>query len=707
MRKRIVATLGPWRSLAPGLSLVLAIIVAIGLGVGAIAFYLPHAMTSAAIESAYRGNIEVADQIKITRGYYTRYVVAKALSTGTLVPTHDHQDNPKAIPLPATFVKDVSDLLKEKDTTLSLISPYPWPHRADRKMDDFQTRAWDAFKENPDEVFSRLETRDGRRVLRVAVADRMTGQTCVSCHNSDPKSAKRDWKLGDVRAVMEVTKVVEPYLATAEWRGQTIIWTVAASASGVALVLFAGYLLVARRTREKHEADLHLHYLAQHDAMTGTLDRTHFINLLTEVLKQRARGEGVAILYIDLDRFKEINDRFGHGVGDDLIRQIADRLRGLLSPTDLLARIGGDEFIIAQTRLMSDSQASDLAAIVVKSLSRPFQSEYYQLKISASVGVVVHSVENNTAETLIKAADIALYRAKSAGGDRFILFTADMRAELDARRNLEKTIREAVENDCFQLYFQPILDRNLKLAGFEALLRLPDGAGGFIPPSAFIRVAEEIGAIEKIGAWVIRRACVFAATWPAHLTVAVNLSPAQFWSGTDNRTISETVRSALSESGLEPCRLELEITEGLLLETTEAVKTILHELKALGVSLVMDDFGTGHSSLSYLWKLPFDKIKIDRSFIAAPPEDREKILPILRTITLLGRTLNMRVTAEGVETAEQAAFCFELPCDQMQGYFFGVPMPETLVAAIILRDFEAGISKTGSNVVGFGSSIVA
>jgi hypothetical protein len=318
-----------WRA-SPVWHVVAPTIVALVLAGAATAIYLPGAMRSAAIDSAYRSNIEVADQIKITRGYYTRTVVAKALDTGVLTPSYNHANDPKAIPLPATFVKDISDLLQQKDMTLSLISPYPWPHRADRRMDAFQTRAWEAFQQDPDAVFSRQELRDGKRILRVAVADRMTEPTCVNCHNTDRQSVKTDWKIGDVRAVMEVTKVVEPYLAAAEQRSGMIVWSLGATALVVVVVLLSIATLVVRRAREKQLADSHVQYLANHDALTGILNRAAFGRHFDRMLANRGASDpGIAIHYVDLDGFKDVNDKFGHGIGDELMRAVADRLRQL------------------------------------------------------------------------------------------------------------------------------------------------------------------------------------------------------------------------------------------------------------------------------------------------------------------------------------------------------------------------------------------
>jgi EAL domain-containing protein (putative c-di-GMP-specific phosphodiesterase class I) len=306
---------------------------------------------------------------------------------------------------------------------------------------------------------------------------------------------------------------------------------------------------------------------------------------------------------------------------------------------------------------------------------------------------MITSERSATAHDLLKAADVALYRAKAAGRQRYMLFTPAMAAELTARRDLEHAIRTALRSEGFQLHFQPICcGRSGRLEGFEALLRLPAATGGFIPPSVFIPVAEEIGMIGEIGAWVLNRACHIAATWPSHLTVAVNLSPAQFRGGRSaHGQVGEVVRAALVASKLAPHRLELEITENVLLEATESVIAELHRVKALGAILVMDDFGTGYSSLSYLWKLPLDKIKIDRSFVAAATESGPKIGPIVESITALGHLLQMRVTAEGVETKEQAAYFSQLTCDQIQGLLLGRPIPASDLPAAILKNYAANV----------------
>ncbi|WP_168201764.1 putative bifunctional diguanylate cyclase/phosphodiesterase [Phreatobacter aquaticus] len=660
-------------------------------GVAAVWLYLPDAMQAAALDAAFRSNIEVAEQIKITRGYYTQNVVAKATASGALTPSAHHVGDPGAIPLPATFVQDISALLARKDTTLSLVSPYPWPHRADREMDPFQRQAWDAFQADPQAVISRTELRGGRRVLRVAVPDRMTTEACVACHNSDLHSPRVGWQLGDVRAVMEVTRVIEPYLAAAEGRSRTILFAIAGIAVVVIIVMMAIATVVARSVRGKQEVDQHVLFLAHHDAMTGALNRSRFVSLLRERTVQSPkapRTPDIALLYVDVDRFKEVNDRFGHATGDMLIEAVVARLRTLLRHDDLIGRVGGDEFVIARLREVDEPRALQLGGAIVAELERPFLLANHTVNVSASVGV---RVGTGPIEDLLRAADIALYRAKSSGRNQAVLFSKDMQDELAIRRDLETTIRDSSLYNRFDLYFQPIHDgADRRLHGFEALLRLPLPGGGFVPPSECIRIAEEIGTIGAIGAWVLNQACLAAARWPDHLSVSVNLSALQFApSPAGDGLIVDIVRSALATSGLSPHRLALEITETVLMEKTDDVIGQLHGLKALGVTLVLDDFGTGYSSLSYLWKLPFERVKIDRSFVAALNEQSQSAAQIIATILALSHSLGMRVTGEGVENEEQARFLANLHCDQLQGFLFGRAMPQTELAGYMLEWFIA------------------
>ena len=667
--------------------LVLPVVAMVIAAIAVLTAYLPAVLRSAAIESTVENNVEVSEQIKIIRGYYTQNVVSKALQSRAMEPSFDHKESPLGIPLPATFVKDVSDLLSSRDMQLSLVSPYPWPHRAYRQMDEFEMMAWKAFQADPDAVFSREELVNGQRVMRVAVADRMTSPACVSCHNTHPGSVKRDWKLNDVRAVMEVSKVIEPYLATAEAKSRKILTSLTALSGLFIVAILSVAWLVSRRTMEKNEAVQRLHFLAHHDRMTGLLSREAFVASVNRKIEKH--HSSVAVHFVDLDRFKDVNDCMGHATGDELIIATAERLSRLCGPKELIARFGGDEFVIAQICDPSPKEVVDLGQAIVQRMSDTFVLSGHKINVSASVGSCISKAEERIGvDELLKRADIALYRAKSEGRSRQVLFSPDMQHVLSRRRELETRIWEALREEKFELYFQPIHSAlTRKVEGFEALLRLPDGRGGMISPTELIPVAEEIGAIGSIGDWVIRAACAIAASWPEHLTLSVNLSPAQF--GRDfeaGQSLAELVRNALRENHLAPHRLELEITESLLMERTEVVMSELQALSDLGVSIAMDDFGTGYSNLSSLWQMPFRKIKIDRSFASGWAQGTSSAEAVVTTIASLGRSLDVRLTAEGVETKEQEELFRSLGCHQLQGFLYARPMPRSELAAYLLKE---------------------
>jgi predicted signal transduction protein with EAL and GGDEF domain len=338
---------------------------------------------------------------------------------------------------------------------------------------------------------------------------------------------------------------------------------------------------------------------------------------------------------------------------------------------------------LAQAEVRKLEDAEQCARLIRLAVGAPLTAGAHQITTTVSVGTAIFPQHGGNVAEMTKAADLALYTAKSDGRDMCRMYHPDMDAALQIRQKIEKALRRAVAAESFTLHFQPIVRaEEKKLLGFEVLLRLESETGEEIPPTAFIPIAEGMGLISQIGSWVIKKACKAAIEWPDYLTVSVNMSPRQF----ENGELCAIVADALRESGLAPHRLELEITEGLLVADTEGVMTQLRQLKALGVLIAMDDFGTGYSSLSYLWRFPFDKLKIDRSFMEVLVDGDEHVGNILNTIVSLGRTLNLKVTAEGVETQEQADFLKGLNCDQLQGYHFGRPMPESDIAAVILKD---------------------
>jgi diguanylate cyclase (GGDEF)-like protein len=492
-----------------------------------------------------------------------------------------------------------------------------------------------------------------------------------------------------VIADQRVIAIVGAYVDQTEQRDQFYRTFLKAA---TALCLLTGFSFVIpaiawyRRTKEKQQGDRRIRFLAHHDALTGLTNRPYLIDKLEQALAALlVRGGGLAVHFIDLDRFKEVNDTLGHDGGDFLLKTVAERLRAVTRRDDIVARLGGDEFVVIQIWVEGEDAAKEFALRLASALAAPMQFNGNAIVSTVSIGIALAPADGTNSERLLKSADLALYKCKADGRNCIRFFRAEMDAELSARIALEKAIRHAVLNDGFVLYYQAVFEVSSRhLIGFEALIRLPTEDGTLIPPLVFIPVAEELRLIDKIGSWVLREACRMAATWPEHLSVAVNLSPAQFLAG----SVSTVVAGALKEAGLAAHRLELEITETLLLGNSEAIMAELRTLKAMGVAIVMDDFGTGYSSLSYLWRFPFDKIKIDSSFMQGfdgPGRDAETVV---RTIIALGRELHMKVTVEGVETAEQAAFLHKADGDQAQGYFFGRPVPASEVGASIFADFQ-------------------
>jgi diguanylate cyclase (GGDEF)-like protein len=443
-----------------------------------------------------------------------------------------------------------------------------------------------------------------------------------------------------------------------------------------------------RQFKERRRADQRVHYLARHDGLTGLSNRIQFIERVDTALAAiQPGGSGIAIHLIDLDHFKAINDTYGHDGGDFLLKTIAQRLRHITRPGDAIGRFGGDEFVVMQSNVNEQESIEHFALRLIAALTQPVKFHEQEFNVSVSIGYALAPADGDSSTRLIKCADLALYEAKADGRNCARSFLPAMDATLKARVELEKQIRRAVGHNGFELHYQPIFEIvDRRLIGFEALIRLRAEDGTLLPPLLFIPVAEELHLIEKIGAWVLREACRTAASWPDHLTVAVNVSVAQFEAG----TVSRIVAAALEESGLRAKRLELEITESLLLGDNEAIMSELRTLKAMGVAIVMDDFGTGYSSLSYLWRFPFNKIKIDQSFMLGLDRSGRDAETIVKTIIALGRELNMRVTVEGVETAKQASFLDEVKGDQAQGFFFGRPVADAEVASIILSDFRHG-----------------
>ncbi|MEP7172853.1 MAG: GGDEF and EAL domain-containing protein [Aestuariivirga sp.] len=439
------------------------------------------------------------------------------------------------------------------------------------------------------------------------------------------------------------------------------------------------YLL---RSRQASEARQRAEYLAHYEPMTGLLNRATFSDKLDSFLRGRGRGQSLALVLLDVDDFKGINDAHGHEAGDEFLIHVAKCIEGLCRETDLAARPGGDEFMLA---LAGRSELGVIETVkeLMRCVSEPVVRRGKSISAKLSAGIYMVNRDVDGMEDAMHKADMALYQAKLDGRNTWRLFSEELENGMRARRELEQLIQRTAEQEGFELHYQPLLHTDSgACAGFEALLRLPDGKGGHISPLTCIPVIEAMGLINVVGKWAIEEAARTAATWPSHLFVAVNLSVKQFEDG----KLAGHVKSALAASGLRPKRLELEVTETLLMHNTDANAKQLSELRKLGVTIAMDDFGTGYSSLSYLWQFRFDKLKIDQSFVTALNHQDKKPREILDTIIMLAHKLEMTVTAEGIETADQAEALSALGCDQVQGFLYGRPLPASEIALFLLEN---------------------
>ena len=436
---------------------------------------------------------------------------------------------------------------------------------------------------------------------------------------------------------------------------------------------------------ERRRAEQQIAHMARHDALTDLPNRVLLSERLSEALAVAAHhNEMLAVLYLDLDHFKGINDTLGHSFGDELLKAIAERLLSCVNVTDTVARIGGDEFAIIQTHIESPSEAAMLARLICETIKEPYDLHGHVVIADTSIGIAIAPNDGDDVDQLLKNADMALYGAKGDGRGTYRFFEAEMDSRVKERRAMELALRKALEVGEFELHYQPILDLKLdSVTSCEALLRWRHPERGMIPPSEFIPIAEEIGLIVPLGEWVLQQACFTAAGWPKEVSVAVNLSPSQLI----NHSLLSVVINVLASSGLSPSRLQLEITEAVLMQNTEATIATLHRLRELGVRISMDDFGTGYSSLSYLRSFPFDKIKIDRCFINGLPEADES-LAIVRAVTGLASSLRMTTTAEGVETQQQLEQVRLLGCTEIQGFVFSRPQPAAEIARFLSPNQE-------------------
>ena len=449
-----------------------------------------------------------------------------------------------------------------------------------------------------------------------------------------------------------------------------------------------GWVATIEDITERTRADEKIAHLAHYDALTDLPNRVLFRERLEQALKAVRPGEQLAVLYIDIDEFKSVNDALGHQIGDELLKGVAERLSGCLRQADVAARLGGDEFAVIQTAIKSQSETIRLVDEIYSAIREPFECAGHLITTDASIGIALAPGDGLDLDQLLRNADLALYGAKGDGRRTYRFFEAGMDARAKARRSLELELRQAISDGGLEVYYQPVVNlKDGKISSCEALLRWRHPERGMISPAEFIPVAEETGLINQLGHWVLNAACTEAANWPEDVRVAVNVSPVQFKS----QTLALNVAAALAASGLSASRLELEITEAVLIRDDEAALDILHQLRKLGVRFALDDFGTGYSSLSYLQRFPFDKIKIDRSFIRDLAGSGASS-SIVQAVVNIATASDMTTTAEGVETEQQRNLLYILGCTEMQGFLFSPAIPAAEIRRLLLSHRGKAVS---------------
>lgn len=688
----------------------------------------PSVMERFARDSAISNALSITQTLQKIRDYYTANIGLKladqlrqsAQKISHLSETeayHLTQFANLGIPIPATFLIEMSNFDRPEDEVkVTLTSPLPFANRSDRVVDAFQKRAWDELTANPDQPVTEFTQRNGQRVVRVALADKLTLPNCVACHNSHPQSPKLDWKLGDVRGVLEIEINVESWLTRAK---ALSILVIAVSLVGFMLLILFNVRFARRIAQpmqevtraitslaERKETDINIkrcsytevrelnkalglfqhneaqrqvlekevESLAYYDALTQLPNRVYMARYISESLNNMKAGEAFRLIIINLDRFNEVNDTLGYEVGDEVLRYVAERLQRL-HPDTFIARFNSAGFVLAYVSISENCQRFEKVLQLPQEMQQTFIVGDYDIQLAVSIGATMVEDPTTTAWETVAQANIALSHAKACKKDRFIYYSPELADALNHRVAMIRDLKVAIEQEVLEPYFQPqVCLHSGKLVGAEALLRWRREDGSWVSPAEFIPVAERSRLIIPIGRKVLEDACRHNKQWQDQglqpIRVAVNVSGIQF----DEDDMVAITQEALAKTGLAPECLELEVTESALMSDIDIVINKLSNLRQLGIELAIDDFGTGYSSLSYLKQLPIDRLKVDQSFVRNLAEDEDD-QAIVKTILDLGKSLNLNLLAEGIEDDQAGQFLMEHGCTEAQGYFYGKPMP--------------------------------
>ncbi|REL35816.1 EAL domain-containing protein [Thalassotalea euphylliae] len=684
-----------------------------------------------AVETA----VDLTKTLQKIRNYYAEHVLSEVSNTESIEITHLHKLSDNSIPIPATFLMEMAQSYSEEDKLrVNVTSPYPFNSRKSRAMDDFQKLAWQQLTLNPEQPVSTFDNVAGNRVVKVALPDKLTASACVDCHNSHQDSSRRDWQLGDVRGILEITVDVELSLKRANQLSFMMI--LVSFVSLLILVLFnrhiakkvvtplsaitsamtslserkivstesshSGYkevnalgnaFLNFQNSEQKRQAlENEVRQLAYYDSLTGLPNRSAALERLNEQANLASTKHSFALIIINIEKFNEINDTLGYNIGDQTLIQVAKRITDVFAQ-EYVARFNTTEFAVIMPCNNAKGEPCPLKVEamtkqVINRLQSPMMIEEHQLHLSISIGInqVVNSASNEQQiNEIVAHGNIALHQAETSHTQKIVTYTPELSNALNQRVSMIKALKLAIANNELVPFFQPQLDLTSgELVGAEVLLRWIKPDGTLVPPFTFIPLAEASGLILPIGKLVLEQACQLNKQWQDKgfkpFRVAVNVSGVQF----DQDNIVDEVSNALTLSGLEPKWLELEVTETALMADINEIIAKLSQLRELGIELAIDDFGTGYSSLNYLKRLPINRLKIDQSFVRNVI-DNEDDQAIIEMILNLGKSMKLSVLAEGVEGPAEEAFLKSMNCDEVQGYYYAKPMPAS--------DFEVYLSK--------------